>query len=228
MTLKTPNLGEQPKRIVDSVQRTAEEPGMRHMADMGFAYELGMLQIRTELELLRCLLERMSCDERIGLIEIGSCFGGTLYIWLSHFSGQMISIDLPEGPGCCGNTKDSMERRNVILRRKANNWNHLHFIFGDSTEQQVCHEVESILHDTRDRRVGMLFIDGDHRYEFVKIDYETFSPCVREGGVIVLHDIKPECRSVHQLWGEIVESGVRCLEICDPRYSWGGLGVVFK
>ena len=35
---------------------------------------------------------------------------------------------------------------------------------------------------------GMIFIDGDHRYESVKIDYEDWLPYLHKGGFLLLHD----------------------------------------
>jgi len=37
-------------------------------------------------------------------------------------------------------------------------------------------------------RIDILFIDGDHGYEQVKFDYDMFSPFVKEGGFVILHD----------------------------------------
>lgn len=36
--------------------------------------------------------------------------------------------------------------------------------------------------------IDYLFIDGDHRYEYVKQDFEQWSPHVVEGGIISIHD----------------------------------------
>ena len=42
-----------------------------------------------------------------------------------------------------------------------------------------------------DTHIDFLFIDGDHTYEGVKSDFEMYSPLVRSGGLIALHDIVP-------------------------------------
>jgi glycosyltransferase involved in cell wall biosynthesis/predicted O-methyltransferase YrrM len=39
--------------------------------------------------------------------------------------------------------------------------------------------------------IGMLFIDGDHRYGSVRDDYESWYPHVIDGGIIALDDSKP-------------------------------------
>lgn len=48
--------------------------------------------------------------------------------------------------------------------------------------------LEPILHG---RKVDMIFIDGDHEYESVKTDIQTFLPYLKEGGLICGHDYAP-------------------------------------
>lgn len=46
--------------------------------------------------------------------------------------------------------------------------------------------------------VDFVFIDADHRYEFVKADIEAWSPKVKNGGVIAGHDYEPQFPGVVQ------------------------------
>lgn len=39
-------------------------------------------------------------------------------------------------------------------------------------------------------KIDLLFIDGNHEYEFVKKDYDLWSPLLVSGGSIILHDVK--------------------------------------
>jgi predicted O-methyltransferase YrrM len=41
------------------------------------------------------------------------------------------------------------------------------------------------------KRLDFLFIDGDHTYEGVKQDFEMYTPLVRKGGLVAMHDIVP-------------------------------------
>lgn len=59
---------------------------------------------------------------------------------------------------------------------------------GDSHSPDILKQVKDIL---AGRTADYLFIDGDHSYNGVKADYETFSPLVRVGGIVAFHDINP-------------------------------------
>ncbi len=37
--------------------------------------------------------------------------------------------------------------------------------------------------------IGLIFIDGDHSYEGVKADVESWLPKLKDGGIVVFHDI---------------------------------------
>jgi hypothetical protein len=56
----------------------------------------------------------------------------------------------------------------------------------------------------------VLFIDGDHRYKCVKKDFLYYRTLVREGGLILLHDIiesegggRARAGSVPKFWKEL-------------------------
>lgn len=49
----------------------------------------------------------------------------------------------------------------------------------------------------------MAFIDGDHKYDGVKQDWEDYTQLVKPGGVIILHDIINKNEGVKDLWKEI-------------------------
>lgn len=56
-----------------------------------------------------------------------------------------------------------------------------------------------------DQNVGLLWIDGDHRYDFVRADFEAWFPHVTNGGVVAFHD--SDALGVKQLLGEIGQAG---------------------
>jgi hypothetical protein len=54
----------------------------------------------------------------------------------------------------------------------------------------------------------LIFIDANHEYEFVKKDFENFSPFLEKGGVIAFHDVDcPDWRGINQFWNELEATG---------------------
>jgi predicted O-methyltransferase YrrM len=85
------------------------------------------------------------------------------------------------------------------------------------------------------RRVDYLFIDGDHTYEGVKMDYEMYSRLVRPGGIIAFHDIVEHPRhlnvGVPRFWRELKRHlpPDRYVEIVkDWKQGWAGIGLIYK
>ncbi|MGB5295671.1 MAG: class I SAM-dependent methyltransferase, partial [Thermoanaerobaculia bacterium] len=75
-------------------------------------------------------------------------------------------------------------------------------IRGDSHRGDVLQELQSLL---TGRPIDFLYIDGDHRYEGVRTDFEMYSPLVRPGGVIAFHDIatRDSGYGTGRLWAEL-------------------------
>lgn len=77
---------------------------------------------------------------------------------------------------------------------------------------------------------GYIHIDGDHSYQGVKYDFETFWPRLRKGGFIALHDIGSQDKDgnvygTRSYWQEIVnKTGVKAIEIMEDP----GLGIIQK
>jgi hypothetical protein len=69
-------------------------------------------------------------------------------------------------------------------------------VCGDSHNPETISEIKKLL----PHGCGLLFIDGDHTYEGAKADFINYSPLVKEGGVIALHDIR---NFVFEFWKEI-------------------------
>ncbi len=77
-----------------------------------------------------------------------------------------------------------------------------------------------------DDSIDLLHIDGLHTYEAVSRDFRAWLPKVKEGGIILLHDISPrhDDFGVWRLWDEIKSEFGDTFEF---HHSWG-LGVVAK
>jgi len=79
--------------------------------------------------------------------------------------------------------------------------------------------------------VDFLFIDGDHSEAGVRQDFDTFFPIVREGGIVVFHDVcytSPDPNApvmVRPLWEEL-KLKYPYLEIRTKGST--GMGVIWK
>lgn len=71
---------------------------------------------------------------------------------------------------------------------------------------------QDVLPILADKTFDVIFIDGDHRYEYVKFDIEQARRLIRSGGVIVGHDYTERSpgvyRAVHDIFGEIKHVGL--------------------
>ena len=142
------------------------------------------------------------------ILEIGSDAGGTLYAWSRLPSApRVIAVSLPGQ--AYSRTGHGPRLHGAVLAE------------GDSHDPAILARVRVAL---RGRRVDMLFIDADHTYAAARADFETFSPLVRGGGLIVFHDI---CgiADVRRLWNE-VRAGMPHTEIITGRTDWGGFGIL--
>jgi predicted O-methyltransferase YrrM len=118
------------------------------------------------------------------VLEIGTHRGGTLYLWarLARPDAILVSIDLPGGRFGGGYSPF----RAPIYRRFAQQRQKLRLVRADSHRASTLEKTKRLFSG---RPVDLLFIDGDHRYEGVKKDWEMYSPLVRPGGLIVFHDV---------------------------------------
>ncbi|CAN5713487.1 hypothetical protein BH11VER1_BH11VER1_26470 [soil metagenome] len=84
-------------------------------------------------------------------------------------------------------------------------------------------------HEFTPNTIDLLHIDGFHSYESVRNDFETWFPLVRDGGIVLFHDIKVRSNVIHQnfgvwkLWEELKTQH----ETREFRQGFG-LGILFK
>ncbi|TWI86310.1 methyltransferase family protein [Chitinophaga japonensis] len=172
------------------------------------------------------------------VLEIGSFYGGTIWFWLEYQAATTVdgrnfyelptvhgslrcltSIDYPIGPS------DGRYEEMIRCRALWAEWTkdiEFHDIQGDSHNPVTIQRARSVYPHND---VDFLFIDGDHSYAGVKADYENYTPLVRTGGLIVLHDVYglPE---VKQFWKELKKTE-RTQTIIGQPGGWG-IGIVYK
>jgi predicted O-methyltransferase YrrM len=118
------------------------------------------------------------------VLEIGTCKGGSLYLWtrLAQPDATIVSVDLPGGKFGGGYSK----LRTPIYQRFARQQQQLHLLRANSHAAETLEKVKQIFGGAE---IDFLFIDGDHTYEGVKQDWEMYSGLVRKGGIVAFHDV---------------------------------------
>lgn len=169
----------------------------------------GALQKAEELE---WLLNKLPTDLHI-IIEIGCDAGGTLYVW-NRVAPTVLGIDLPGGPFGTG--------RPLTPHGSS-------LILADSHDVRTFGAALGFLYG---QEADMLFLDGDHTYEGVVQDFFTYRRLVREGGAIVLQDIRDHHRpdvGVHRLWKVIKERWPEQTEaFMAGEEPWAGIGILWN
>lgn len=158
------------------------------------------------------------------VVEIGAGLGGTLFLFtrVAAPDATIVSLDLPasltgKGPPAW---KDSLFLSFARLSQQ------IHLIRRNSHDARTLVELRSKLGD---KKVDVLFIDGDHSYNGVKMDFEMYSHLVRPGGLVVFHDIdqdhwNPEVQ-VPRIWREL-KSKYETLEISIHTHG-SGIGIIY-
>lgn len=208
-------------------------------------YQVRGMQLRDEIE---TFAEYIKERNPRNVLEIGTAYGGSLYIWSRHLDTvkSVTSLDLPKTRPI-----DQYNQRKTSLLRSFAPSKNMKFVRGNSHDEQIYDEVS----EKAGQEVDFLFIDGDHSYEGVKDDFQKYRKLVSEDGVIAFHDIVEhpndeatveERRNkvddledrhlywsdnhrncyVNQFWEEIREEYETKEIISHPQQTWGGIGVV--
>ncbi|HEY5658655.1 MAG TPA: class I SAM-dependent methyltransferase [Myxococcota bacterium] len=174
-------------------------------------------QIRSEI---RALAAAVAESKPRNIVEIGTFRGGTLWLWSHLATRRVITCDLVQQPRMV----------ELFLRMPPPGSSCRVFpIAGNSRDAAVRARVEDLLEG---EPVDFLFIDGDHRLEGVRADFESYAPLVRPGGIIAFHDIAPRQpfpeNQVQHLWAELRDR-FDVEEFADhPEQVGYGIGLVEK
>ena len=154
-----------------------------------------VLQIPEELEPMLDLYRERK-PKRV--LEIGCWDGGTLKHWLTEHTPELVvAVDL--------------EHRN---REHYDEWRSpktdLWVYTGQSQDAPQVEAMRS--HAPYD----WVFIDGDHGDWGVSVDVETCLPLVREGGLMLLHDIEAGT----DFGGDMYAPRKELLKLAEDRETW--------
>ena len=160
------------------------------------------------------------------IVEIGTALGGTLYLLtkIADTNAKLVSIDLPGGLFGGG-----YERWRIpLIQSFARDSQEIVLMRNDSHEEETVRKLKDTIGGVG---IDLLFIDGDHRYEGVRKDFEMYSPLVRKGGIIAFHDICPgppdAVGGVPKFWKETMGKYRNMPIINDQGQGGCGIGILF-
>lgn len=109
------------------------------------------------------------------------------------------------------------------------------FFDGNSHSNNISEQVESVL---KGKKIDLLFIDGDHRYNGVKKDFEVYKQLVSPNGLIAFHDINEDHKTrfgnktsnwagdVPKFWNEIKDFYETREFVEDKNQDGRGIGLL--
>lgn len=180
------------------------------------------LQVKRELQAFASVIAEL-CPRTV--LEIGTCRGGTLFVFsrLSDPQAKIISIDLPRGDFGGGYKWFQVP----ILKAFARKGQAIHLLREDSHHPTTKKKVAALLNG---QDLDLLFIDGDHSYEGAKADFEMYGSFVKNG-IIALHDVAKHPASsgaqVSVLWEELKQKFEHREIVEDPCQGWAGIGLIY-
>lgn len=146
------------------------------------------------------------------IVEIGCDQGGTLYAWRQARPGaDVYGITLEDNSYATGGTDNLplVDHGATVLR-------------GDSHDIDIINELTGLLNG---RHIDVLVLDGDHSVDGIRKDLINYGTLVRDGGLILLHDIASvgdDRAHVWEVWPDLAE----CYRTTEIRskvhpYGWG-------
>ena len=200
----------------------------RNMNDSKFltllnASEFRPIQQRSEVLALLTLIRSKRYSS---MLEIGTSTGGTSVLISRALEkpAQLTTVDLEK--------RYDAERLQKAFPRRSD----VRLLIADSHDKQTVDLVKS----DRSHGFDVVFIDGDHSYEGVRLDTLRFAPLTNPGGVLVFHDIVDADVSGHSSHSDVYVGGVpswwrqmcECVGerteefVADRNQSGYGIGVV--
>jgi predicted O-methyltransferase YrrM len=162
------------RRITRAVRDRALE-----MTHPGLAHAFSITSHLTVEE--RIVLNRLAKGKR-RICEIGSYIGASACCFAAAFNGRtegrILCIDTWANNAMSEGSRDTHAE---FIKNTAPYAHLIEQVRGFSTE--VIHDVARCIDF-----VDLLFIDGDHSYQGVKADWDTYCPLLRPGSVVVFHD----------------------------------------
>ena len=192
---------------------TYHDPVFEHAADPAASW-LG--HRRFGYDLVRNLRPRR-------LAELGVCLGTSFFAFCQavkdgSLDTELVAVDTWEGDEHTGFYGPGYLEQFERVRRAS---------FPGLAVRAIKRPFDEARAEVEDASVDLLHLDGFHTYDAARRDYETWSGTVREGGVMLFHDIAVRDPGrgfgVFQLWEELKAR----FPTAEFAHS-SGLGVLFR
>jgi len=168
-----------------------------------------ILQVSTwDAYWLFCLGKEMVDGERI--LEIGSGRGGSISCFAAGVGGKNITFTAIDS--FC---KYDEKRGGIIYRGVKEGDIEL---FRENMEKRgirvklIQKFSDEAISEIEDQSYDLIFIDGNHSYEYVKRDILNYLPKVKEGGILIGHDYNFRFDGVIKAVREVLKDGYTILE----------------
>lgn len=184
---------------------------------------ISVRQDKSEIQWLCSRVQTIRCKS---FLEIGSRFGGSLYLLAQACLPGSLVVSVDYEGGSWGSQGSGAQLKLVIEKLKEQGFGVVH-IPGMSQDPAVINKTRQAVGDSLD----FLFIDGDHRYEMAAADWENYGSMVRQGGITAFHDIFSDDRTLCS-WGEIgvhrLWKTLKATHKTEEITLFPGIGVLYK
>lgn len=179
-------------------------------------YRVNSVQKRSEI--LSLVKSIAALDPKM-VLEIGTCNGGTLFMWSNITSQLVVTCDIFKN-----NYRSELYSHFPSPKSNCR----VMALTGNSHDPEFKKTVYETFGDSK---IDFLFIDGDHSEEGVKSDFYDYKDLVRPGGIIAFHDIlesQPvKGNQVYYFWKDIKQQ-YRHEEFVENADQCGfGIGILY-
>lgn len=131
------------------------------------------------------------------IVEIGVDWGFSLtHFATAHPQARVFGVDSWHTEH--EEDKPAIQLKVDMVKRDAEHLPNLTILHMDTAEARALwNDPNFFVH------IDLLHIDADHSYEAVKRDFELWAPLVREGGVVLFHDIQSHEATVGRFFEEL-------------------------
>jgi predicted O-methyltransferase YrrM len=173
---------------ISEIEKQVIEAGSDHLRTFGGEKEGGAELQQVPIEIASCIHRIMESGESIeSYLEIGAAAGGSVFLINKFFKPKKIVLVDDNG-------HPKFKQRAEILKGVDRVE-----IIGNS---QLSDTIQTVY--ATGKEFDLLLIDGDHSYDGSLSDVANYTPLVRPGGFIMMHDIAYEpAFGVKQVFSEM-------------------------